>query len=323
MYFNKFSTTTEPVDMAATDEFASLLQGAKELGTAHKPDVRYVSRNIVANGLRFHLLEWGDPSAETVLLLHGNNHTAHTWDLVSLALATEGYHVIALDMRGHGDSEWPRDGDMTVTAMSGDLEAIFEVLGIDGIRMVAHSRGGRSLMPILARRNMATRLVLVDVAPAREKPIPAEQRVRAAALGAQATFTNTREYPSIDAYVDAVQKFDPSRSREAVLRTMRYNMIQRVDGTLSVKTAPINQAIDDPFGDSTIEEMKTISVPVLLLRGANSPNLAQEHAEAWAAALPDARLVVVPNCGHNVHTQNTVGFLASTVPFLKGAPVPV
>lgn len=322
MYFNRFASSVDAIDMAATDEFASLLQGAKEFGTPHRPDVRYISRNIVVNGLRIHLLEWGDPDAPTVLLVHGNSHTAHTWDLVSLALASDGYHVIALDQRGHGDSEWPRDGDMTVTAMSGDLEAIFETLELDGIRVVAHSRGGRATMPILARRNLAERLVLVDVAPNLAKPVPGQQR----AGGAEANFTGIREYESVDAYVEAVQKLDPSRSRESVLRTMRYNMVQRIDGTLIPKSAVMysgsTDRIADPMAETTIDEMRTISCPVLVLRGEKSPNLQQERAEAWVAALPDARLVVVPNCGHNIHTQNTLGFLESAVPFLAGAPVP-
>jgi len=322
MYFNRFAPGLEAIDMAATDEFASLLQGAKEFSTPHREDVRYISRNVVANGQRFHLLEWGDPGAPTVLLLHGNSHTAHTWDLVSLALASD-YHVVAIDQRGHGDSEWPRDGDMTVTAMSGDVEVLWDVLNLGRCRVVAHSRGGRAVMAVLARRDLAERVVFVDVAPSRSRPTPGERAARAAGAGA---FTAIREYASVDTYVEAVQKFDPTRSRESVLRTMRYNMLQRIDGTLITKSAPMNagstETVADPISETTIDEMKTIKCPVLLLRGEQSPNLPQETAEAFVAALPDAKLVVVPNCGHNVHTQNTLGFLAAAVPFLAGAPVP-
>ena len=324
MYYNRFAPGLDTIDMAATDEFASLLEGARIVGTPPHPNVRYVSRNVVANGLRFHLLEWGDPDAPTVLLVHGGNHTAHTWDLVSMALA-DRFHVIAIDQRGHGDSEWPRDGDMTVTAMSTDIEALWDVLGFDQIRVVAHSRGGRACMPLLSRRDVAEKVVFVDVAPSLARPTPGERTARAA--GAQANFTAIREYPSVDAYVEAVQKLDPARTREAVLRTMRYNMLQRVDGTLIAKTAPMNvgstERIADPMSEATVDDLKTINCPVLLLRGADSPNLAQETAEAYVAALPDARLIVVPKCGHNVHTQNTPGFLSFAMPFLEGAPVPV
>src|SRR3954464_7552688 len=78
--------------MAASDELASLLQSASDLGIAHDPAVRYVSRQTVLRGLRFHFTEWGDPSAPPVLLLHGGNQSLHSWDLVSLHLA-DRYHV--------------------------------------------------------------------------------------------------------------------------------------------------------------------------------------------------------------------------------------
>src|SRR5688572_10002059 len=109
-YFNTFAPGLASLDMTRTDEFASLVSSAHDLGIRVPAAVRYVSRNIVVNGLRFHFLEWGDPAAPPVLFLHGGNQTAHSWDLVSLALA-DRYHVIALDQRGHGDTEWPRDGE--------------------------------------------------------------------------------------------------------------------------------------------------------------------------------------------------------------------
>lgn len=315
MYFNTFAPTVDSIDMAATDEFASLLAGARELGTPPNPEARYISRNVVANGLRFHLLEWGDPAAPTVLLVHGGNHTAHTWDLVSMALSRT-YHVVAIDQRGHGDSEWPRDGDGTVTAMNADIEALWDVLGLGRIRVVAHSRGGRAVMPLLAKRDLAERLVLVDVA-----PVGGRQRgERPAGAAAPAGFTAVREYESVDAYVEAVQKLDPARSRDSVLRTMRYNMIQRIEGRLVPKTMPLNvgstATIADPLADLSIDDLKSIGCPVLLTRGAESAQLAPELARAFVAALPNARLVEVPRCGHNVHTQNTTGFLAEIIPFL-------
>jgi len=104
MYLNAFSQNLEPLDMTALDEFESLLASARELGIPHLRDVRYRSRNTVVSHQRFHYLEWGEPDAPTILLLHGGNQSAHSWDLVSLHLA-DRYHVLALDQRGHGDSE--------------------------------------------------------------------------------------------------------------------------------------------------------------------------------------------------------------------------
>ena len=104
MHLNEFAADTAALDMTTFDEFGSLLDSAADLEIPHSREVRYVSRNVVVNHLRLHLLEWGDPGSPPVILLHGGNQSAHSWDLVSLHLA-DRYHVLALDQRGHGDSE--------------------------------------------------------------------------------------------------------------------------------------------------------------------------------------------------------------------------
>ncbi|HET8996214.1 MAG TPA: hypothetical protein VFN42_06060, partial [Acetobacteraceae bacterium] len=84
MYMNAFAETVQPLDMTRTDEFRLLLASAADLGIPHAPDVPYRSRNIVLRQLRFHFLEWGDPGAPPLVLLHGGHQSAHSWDLVRL-----------------------------------------------------------------------------------------------------------------------------------------------------------------------------------------------------------------------------------------------
>ena len=122
MYLNEFADSADALDMTKFDEFSSLLRSAADLGIPHSADVRYVSRNAVINHLRLHYLEWGEPDAPPVLVLHGGNQSAHSWDLVSLHLA-DRFHVYALDQRGHGDSEWARDSDYASEAMAADALA--------------------------------------------------------------------------------------------------------------------------------------------------------------------------------------------------------
>src|SRR5258707_977981 len=99
MYLNEFADTLAPKDMSQSAELQSLVQSAEDLGIAVPSQVRYVSRNTVFRGMRFHFTEWGDPSAPPVLLLHGGNQSSHSWDLVSLHLSAR-YHVYAPDQRG-------------------------------------------------------------------------------------------------------------------------------------------------------------------------------------------------------------------------------
>src|SRR6476660_7193104 len=127
--------------MAASDELASLLQSAADLGIPHDPAVRYVSRQTVLRGMRFHFTEWGDPESTPVLLLHGGNQSCHSWDLVSLHLS-DRYHVYALDQRGHGDTEWSRDLDYTMDAMVADAVAFISDQRLVRPIIVGQSMGG-------------------------------------------------------------------------------------------------------------------------------------------------------------------------------------
>src|SRR5580698_9228236 len=155
MYLNHFADTAEPLDMTRTEEFRSLLASAADLGIPHAADTPYQSRNIILRRLRFHFLEWGAPDAPPIVLLHGGHQSAHSWDLVSLHLA-QHFRVLALDQRGHGDSEWVRDVAYSNHEMALDAEAFITALGLQRAILVGHSMGGRNAM-LVARRE-ATRL---------------------------------------------------------------------------------------------------------------------------------------------------------------------
>src|SRR5271168_5390275 len=131
--------------MTTTPEFASLLQSAADLGIPHERNARYVSRQTVVRGMRFHFLEWGQADAPPVLLLHGGNQSAHSWDLVALHLS-DRFHVFALDQRGHGDSEWSRDVDNSAEAKAADALAFIEDQRLGLPVVIGHSMGGNVTM---------------------------------------------------------------------------------------------------------------------------------------------------------------------------------
>src|SRR4030081_1466794 len=165
MYLNQFADTLAPLDMVNSSEFVSLLQSAADLRIPHGREVRYLSRQTVVRGLRFHFLEWGHPSAPPVLLLHGGNQSSHSWDLVSLNLA-DRFHVYALDQRGHGDTEWSRELDYSMDAMAADVLAFIADQGLVRPIIFGHSMGGRvTLHAVLQAPDAARALVIVDVGP--------------------------------------------------------------------------------------------------------------------------------------------------------------
>lgn len=308
MYLNAFASSLAPLDMTTTEEFASLLRSAADLGIDHSADIRYRSRQTVIRGLRFHFLEWGEPGAPPILLLHGGNQSAHSWDLVSLNLA-DRYHVFALDQRGHGDSEWTRDQDYSFETRAADaLEFVLDQ-GLSSPVVVGHSMGGYVAMTMaLGDPELARGLVLVDVGP--------ELSPRGVEVIRDFVSHNV-EFDDLDQFLDAVARYDRFRSREHIARTLKYNMLCRADGKYASKVdhrrLPGVSAMPRP---ATLEDFGVLTRPVLVVRGSESDVFDADAAERFVAALANGRLATVADAGHNVHSANTAGFLEVVGPFI-------
>ena len=315
MHLNTIATSTEPLDMTTTEEFASLVQSAADLGISHAPKVRYLSCHTVVNHIRLHYLEWGDPAAPPLVLLHGGNQSGHSWDLVSLHLA-DRYHIHALDHRGHGDSEWVRDAEYGPEPMARDALAFISQRGIKNPVVFGHSMGGRVTLTLtLAAPTTPRALVVVDTGP------------EVSGKGAEAIsdfIAANVEFDNLDKFLERVVAYDPYRSRVHMERTLRYNLFQRADGKYVSKSdrvfhvPELRQRRAQRTNAMTLDQMKIIPCPTLIVRGGTSDVLAPDAAERFQKALPDGKLVTVPKCGHNVHSQNTQGFLDVVVPFLQG-----
>jgi len=318
MYLNRFADTTDPLDMTETEEFRLLLASAADLGIAHTPDVAYRSCNIVLRQMRFHYLEWGAPEAPPIVLLHGGHQSAHSWDLVSLHLARH-FRVLALDQRGHGDSEWARDVSYSNHEMSLDAEAFITALGLQRPIVMGHSMGGRNAM-LLTRRNQSLlrALVIVDVGP------EVSDRGRAVIAG---FVRDNEEFDDLEHFVRNVQQYDPYRSRAHIERTVKYNMLQRADGKFVSKCDANPRRLGvvrgtGPLENITLDDARRFELSVLLVRGADSRILTPEAAERFRDALPHGALATVANCGHNVHGQNTKGFIEVVGDFLSACHEP-
>ena len=307
MYLNEFADGLDPRDMSRSEEFESLLASARDLGIPHEPAVRYASSHTIVRHQRFHYLEWGAPEQPPVLLLHGGNQSAHSWDLVSLHLA-DRYRVIALDQRGHGDSEWSRESDYTLGALARDAAALIRDRGMARPILVGHSMGGMvALLLAKLHPELPRALVIVDVGP----------EISERGTGSIRDFVQRNvEFDDPEQFLDEVAKYDPFRKREHMARTLKYNLLRRADGKYVSKHD--RRRVGDPFGSErvSLDCVRRFDFPVLVVRGAESTVLESDAAERFAGALPSGRLITIPACGHNVHSQNTPGFLAGIAPFL-------
>ena len=119
------------------------------------------SKFVAANGITHHYLEWGDPRNPPLLMLHATGLCAHPWQPIAQALAAR-YCVMALDQRGHGDTE-PSDRGYSFELVGEDLAAVIEAMGLSQLRMVGHSSGGlATLIAASLLPGRITRTALVE-----------------------------------------------------------------------------------------------------------------------------------------------------------------
>ena len=266
--------------------------------------VRPVDRSLLVNGLRLHVLDWGGDGRTPLLLLHGFTGHAHAWDSLSIALQPH-FHVLALDQRGHGDSD-PAEVYGPVVAFD-DISGVVDQLGVTSLVIVGLSMGGRNAMYFTAKRPDAVqRLVVIDIGPEISKragaapPGPPEPETWESIEQAARHLHRANPYPGIHYY------------RWVVSQSLR----QRPDGALVWKWHPSVKARHSPGDVDWWALLKTITPPTLVLRGAESRILDRDVAERMARELPHGRLVEIPGAVHSLHEDNPEAVLAALKDFL-------
>ena len=258
----------------------------------------------ILGGLRFHGLERGRRGAPPLLLLHGAAQTAHSFDEVAPDLARD-HHVIALDQRGHGDTEWApryRRDDFT-----GDIRNLLDHLGWEAATLIAMSLGGLNSLAFAAQWPSRVRgLVVVDVTPTVAQP-------GREAIGKQLAI---RDFASFEEAVAQAHAFNPRRTLENIRERLSYAMREFPDGRWGYKFDPGIAAGAEGDLERLWTQVARLRCPTLLVRGAESPILAAPAAERFTRTVPGSRVAEVAGAGHSVMGDNPAGFLAAVRPFL-------
>src|ERR1043166_2324789 len=176
-------------------------------------------------GLRFHFLDWGTRGEPPMLLLHGGAQTAHSWDEVAPDLARD-HHVLALDQRGHGDSDWSPDGRYRREDFVADVRAFLADRGWGAPTVMAVSLGGLNSIAFAAAHPERLRsLVVVDVA-------PTVNRAGGQAIAAQLA---PREFAPFEEAVSRAQAFNPLRSAANIRERLRHALRETPEGRWTYK----------------------------------------------------------------------------------------
>ena len=268
-------------------------------------------RQMIVGTMRFHYLDWGG-SGHPLLFLHGGGINAHTWDVVALMLRRR-YHCIALDQRGHGDSEWSPGIDYVVETQVRDIEGFVEQLGLEHPVLIGQSMGGLNSIAYAIRHSAQMKgLVVVDVGP--EINPAGTNRIR--------EFASTPELDSPEAFLERAVKFNPIRDPAVLRRSLYYNLRELPNGKWALKHDQ-RRAAEEVAARATAQrerlsgEIGRIECPTLILRGALSEVISDTGAEKFARSLPKARWVRIEQAGHNIQGDNPRGLLDALNPFLR------
>ena len=284
----------------------SLLVAVPAAQTAQAP-ATYTDRSVMVNGLRLHYLDWGSSTKPALILLHGIAKHAHTFDHIAVDFARD-YHVLAVDMRGHGDSGWSPEGAYLVEDYVKDIEALVRQLGIRRTTLLGNSTGGRVVQVFAGMHpELVDRLIVEDVGPERPQDIADSfaRQVRQDADG----------WASEDELVKQLVARN-QRTPEPLLRTYaHFGTKKRDDGRLIWKRDP--NLVKGFVVTELWEPVSKITSPTLYVIGGASRIVPAAAQERLKQTLPNVQIVTMPGLGHYPNEENTTGFLAIINPFLK------
>ncbi len=269
------------------------------------------------NGLTLVADEWNrglDAAADrpTILMLHGGGQNRFSWKNTGQVLADEGFHVVALDSRGHGDSDRAPDADYDVETLTAD---VLEVLGAIGrpVNLIGASMGGLTgiLVADHAGPEQVTRLVLVDVVPRFEKNGSA--RIR------EFMFSGLHGFGSLEEAADAVAAYLPHRRRPRSPEGLKKNLRLR-DGRWYWHWDPafMTKPGDDPeLRTEKFEQAAAdLTIPVLLIRGKLSDVVSPEGVRHFLDTVPNAEFVELSEAGHTAAGDDNDAFSDVVVTFV-------
>jgi esterase len=266
-------------------------------------------RFIAVNGLRLHCREWGQPSGRPVVLLHGGSAHAHWWDLFADSIA-DRYHLYALDLRGHGDSQHASPPAYQIDDHVRDLYRFTELLGLPSATLVGHSLGA---MIATAYAGTAPRLV--------QGLVVVDSALKVTPAGARYMARLQRfPQPMYRSHDDALRRFRllprHTTADASILRHVAASGLRQLaDGSWTLKFDREAIAQDGPL-DLT-PHLRRLRCPILFVRGAHSTLLTQAGLAALLRAAPHAQAVEIPDAHHHVMLDNPAAFERAVHSFLE------
>jgi len=259
---------------------------------------------------------YGSPDSTAVLLAHGGGQTRHSWGNTALMLAQQGWHSIAIDLRGHGDSDWHPQGDYRIETFAEDLRLIAATFNQPPI-LVGASLGGISGLIAEGESHLSVfdSIILVDIAHRHERK-GSERIISFMSEHLREGFANLEEA------AEAIAAYLPHRSRPSDFSSLEKNLRLNSDGRYYWHWDPKFLTLANDMSRSTNFERftlaaRSIRIPTLLVRGHMSDVISKHVAEEFLNLVPHAKFVDVEDAGHMVAGDRNDQFSDSIISFLK------
>jgi len=256
----------------------------------------------------------GDPDGWPVLFLHGGGQTRHAWGATAEIVASHGWRTITLDLRGHGESDWAKNGDYSFTAHCADCVAVVDQLGRPPV-LVGASLGGIAAMLAegTSDRTVSSALVLVDIAPkANPEGI---QRI------ADFMKSGIDGFASLEDAAAAIAAYTPQRKRSTNLEGLKKVLRQRGDRWYwhwdpRIIDRGRTEVVPDRLTGLLQVASDNIFVPTLLVRGGQSDIVTQEGVDDLVAHIDDISVVSVEGAAHMIAGDRNDEFTSAVITFL-------
>jgi pimeloyl-ACP methyl ester carboxylesterase len=291
------------------DEYGLFQENAEEYGIPWRgpPTVRREFVDV-DDGRRLSALVWGDDDPELVLV-HGGAQNAHTWDTVALALDRP---LVAIDLPGHGHSDWREDRSYWPVDNAAGVATAMQTLAPVPRLVVGMSLGGLTALALAARHpELVPRLVLVDVTPGvdREKASPIA-----------AFIAGPERFDSFDEILERTVAFNPTRTVSSLRRGILHNARESEDGSWTWRYDRVRLTEGETIPDfgALWDDVSKLTMPLMLVRGADSGVVGDEDVAELRRRQPDARVETVEGAGHSVQGDRPVELARLIQSFLAG-----
>jgi pimeloyl-ACP methyl ester carboxylesterase len=282
------------------------------------------SHSYISQRLRLHYVDWGNASAPPLILVHGGRDHCRNWDWVAQSLRKD-WHVIAPDLRGHGDSAYSPSGDYSMSGFVYDLAQLIHQQGLSPVRIVAHSLGGNIALRYAGLYpEHVSRLVAIEgmgpspVLQAKRAKTPVHERLTRWIEDERALAGRLpRRYASIDEALARMQAENKHLTPEQARYLTVHGVSQNEDGSYSWKFdnyvrgfSPVDISLDEQHA-----LWRRIACPTLLVYGKESWASNPED-DGRIAYFANARVISYERAGHWVHHDRLDAFLEALRDFL-------